>query len=273
MVQPGDQRTLPGVKTHVRYAPLPERSFYRLGDEEIYVASPELCLLQLAVRLSEAQAAKLALEMCGKYAIDPLCDDPGMCKRPPLTAAAKLNAFAARMYTSNSRAHAVHFLRWVADNAASPRETALYLLLCMPPRFGGYGLAIPELNKRFKFNQKDRLLISADHFDCDLYWPNNRIAVEYDSALHHTAQEKQERDAIRRNMLEYKGITVITATRAQVSRESEFDKLARQIARAVGKRLRIPEKRHIAARSELRRTLFSWDVLPELAERYRIEAW
>ena len=277
VVRYGDQRDLPGVKTHVRRAPLPERSFYRL-DDDVFVASPELCLMQLASKLSEPQAVKLAMEMCGSYAIDPadssepfytpdpLDDDSGMCKRPPLTNTTKLRAYAERLFASNSRARGAHCLRYVVDGSASPRETALFMLLCMPIRFGGYGLALPELNRRIELNPPEKLLVGVSHYDCDLYWAHRRIGVEYDSRRHHSALEKQERDAIRRNMLQYKGVQVIVATRTQVNKPGEFDKLSRQIGRAIGKRFRIPEKEHIAARKQLRKVLFSWDVLPAPAQ-------
>ena len=272
-----DRRVLPGVKNHIKKTKLPDRSFYRL-DDDVYVASPELCLMQLAGKLSEPQVVKLAMEMCGSYAIDPAsCDDygmfdlideddqnPGMTKRPPITSAAKLKAYAKRLLSPNSKASSAHFLRYVVDGSASPRETALCMLLCMPPRFGGYGIALPKLNRRIDLTKREQLMVGAHHYDCDLYWarPNKRIAVEYDSALHHTAQEKQERDAIRRNMLQYKGVQVVVATRKQVNKPAEFDKLARQIGRALGKRFRIVEKEHIVARASLREVLFDWDVLP-----------
>jgi len=271
----GDQRRLPGVKTHIRRVPLPERSFYRL-DENVYVASPELCLMQLSSKLSEPQVVKLALEMCGSYALDttmPIEDglfdtligyedeSPGIVKRPALTSASKLGAYAKRLLKENSRARGAHLLRYVANGSASPRETALFMLLCMPPRFGGYGLAVPELNRRIKLTLREQLMVGARHFDCDLYWGHPRIAVEYDSRLHHTAQEKQERDAIRRNMLQYKGVQVITATRKQVNSANEFDKLARQVGRAIGKRFRIPEKEHVEARARLREIVFDWDAI------------
>jgi very-short-patch-repair endonuclease len=135
------------------------------------------------------------------------------------------------------------------------------MLLCLPPRFGGYGLALPELNKRIELSPRERVVLGNRYFACDLYWTEKRVAVEYDSAQYHTAQEKQERDAIRRNLLEGHGVRVITATRWQVSDEGQFDKLAWQIARAVGKRLRAPKKEHVAARSALRKIAFDWDVL------------
>ena len=261
LVQYGDQRKVPHTKNHVRSLSFPDRSFYRL-DDGVYVASPELCLLQLASKLSEPQAVKLALEMCGGYAIDVHDEEMGFCKRPPLTSASKLDAYAKRLYKQGGGARALHPLRYVADNSASPRETALYMLLCLPPRFGGYGLALPEMNKRIELSPREQLVLGNRYFECDLYWAEKRVAVEYDSAQYHTAQEKQERDAIRRNLLEHHGVHVITATRQQVSDEGQFDKLARQIARAVGKRLRAPKQEYVAERSALRKTVFDWDVLP-----------
>ena len=260
IVRSGDQREIDGVRVHTRSAPLPDRSLFRL-DDGLYVASPELCLLQLASKLTEPQAVKLAMEMCGSYAIDVHDDEMGFAKRPPLTSAAKLGAYAARLHKPGGGARALHHLRYVIDDAASPRETALCMLLCMPPRFGGYGIALPELNRRIELTRREQLAVGAHHFDCDLYWPGSKVAVEYDSAQFHTASEKQERDAIRRNMLQYKGVHVITATRAQVNSGAQFDKLANQIARKVGKRLRAPDKEHVAERSNLRKTVFDWDVL------------
>ena len=273
-----DRRRVPGVNLHIKRTPLPDRSFFRL-DDGIFVASPELCLMQLAAELPEPQVIKLALEMCGSYAIDPIDatggylfdardddESPGICKRPPLTSAAKLDAYAKRLFEPNSRARSAHYLRYVVDGSASPRETALFMLLCMPPRFGGYGLALPELNRRIELTPSEQLMVGAHHYDCDLYWSHRRVGVEYDSKLHHSANDKQEADAIRRNMLQYKGVQVIVATRKQVNKPGPFDKLALQIGRAIGKRFRVPEKKHIEARSGLREILFDWDVLPERTE-------
>lgn len=218
--------------------------------------------MQLASKLTEPQTVKLAMEACGSYAIDAHDCDMGFVKRPPLTNAAKLAAYANRMYKENGRARALHYLRYVSDGSASPRETALCMLLCMPPRFGGYGIAIPQMNRRIELTLKEQMAVGSHHYDCDLYWPESKVAVEYDSAQFHTLQEKQERDAIRRNMLQYKGIHVITATRTQLNSEGQFDKLVQQIARKVGKRLRAPSKEHVAERAALRKTLFEWDVLP-----------
>ncbi|MCR5582703.1 MAG: hypothetical protein K6F70_03705 [Eggerthellaceae bacterium] len=94
-----------GVAFHTCQKPLPDRSFYIL-NEGIYVASPELCLMQLARKYTTAQTAKLAMEMCGSYAID-VFDEDGFGKRMPLTNAQKLKAYAARLYSPNSNGKGV----------------------------------------------------------------------------------------------------------------------------------------------------------------------
>lgn len=260
-----DRRMTERTKGHVCDKPLPDRSFYRL-EEDVYVASPELCLVQLASKLDVAQAVKLAMEMCGSYAVDVL-DEEGFCKRAPLTNAQKIRAYVERYYRPGTRARSAEFAKWVADNAASPRESALYMLLCLPARFGGYGIAPPALNRRIELTLEEQLAVGRHHFDCDFYWQNRQVGLEYDSARHHTALEKQERDAVRRNMLQYKGINMITATRLQVNQEGQFDKLAHQVARAVGKKLPTPKREHVAARAVLRKTLFNWDVLSMSSEK------
>ena len=257
-----DRREVRDTVEHIYSKPLPDRSFYML-DEGIYVASPELCLMQLARKYTTAQTVKLSMEMCGSYAID-VFDEEGFGKRMPLTNAQKLKAYAARLYSPNSNGKGVQFLKWTVDNAASPRETALCMLLCMPPRFGGYGIPLPQLNKRIELSLKEQLAVGKRHFDCDLYWQGKRVGMEYDSARFHTASEKQEQDAVRRNMLQHKSIRMITATRLQVNQEGAFDELAHQVARALGKRMPTPKREHIAQRRSLRDTLFNWDIFPRV---------
>ncbi|ANE22228.1 hypothetical protein AAY81_02685 [Denitrobacterium detoxificans] len=262
MVTFKQRKHLANAIEHVCDRQLPERSFYQL-EENFFIASPELCLIQLASKTTTAKAVKLAMEMCGSYAIGNI-DELGFCKRPPITSVDKIEAYAERLFKPNTRAKTVQFLKWTVDNAASPRETALCMLLCMPPRFGGYGIPLPQLNKRIELSLKEQLAVGRRYFDCDLYWQGKRVGMEYDSARFHTASEKQEQDAVRRNMLQHKNIHMITATRLQVNQEGAFDELAHQVARALGKRMPTPKREHIAERRSLRDTLFNWDIFPRV---------
>lgn len=71
----------------------------------------------------------------------------------------------------------------------------------------------------------------------DLFWPEAKIAVEYDSDAFHAEKEKLRRDALRRNQLESQSVTVLTATAEHLSSLAALDELAGQIVRALGRSL------------------------------------
>ena len=55
------------------------------------------------------QAVKLALEMCGGYAIDVHDEEMGFYKRPPLTSVSKLEAYANRLHKRHGAFDEVRF--------------------------------------------------------------------------------------------------------------------------------------------------------------------
>lgn len=71
------------------------------------------------------------------------------------------------------------------------------------------------------------------------FWPDAKLALEYDSDMFHTGAEKINRDSARRSSLEAQGIHVVSVTSRQVNNPAELDKLARIVSGKLGKRLRI----------------------------------
>lgn len=69
-------------------------------------------------------------------------------------------------------------------------------------------------------------------------WPEQNVAVEYDSTLCHTGAERIAEDASRRNALESLGFTVLTATWRQVKNRQEYLRFARILACRLGGRVR-----------------------------------
>ena len=118
-------------------------------------------------------------------------------------------------------------------------EAVLALLLTLPTRIGGYGLPAPQLNYRVTTSIADRSASDRAYRVCDVYWPEWRIDLEYDSDLHHSGGGKIAQDAIRRNELVGKRISVITATRQHLFRPELLRATAEQIARLMGRKLRI----------------------------------
>ncbi len=211
---------------------LPAGSFRRI-QEGLYVASPEAVFLQMASPLSVAQLTLLAYELCGSYSTDPL-SSRGFRQRNPLT-----SIEAIVRYLDNSKGikgvkkarRAIEFAR---NGSASPMESIIALLLCLPCSMGGYGIPLPVLNERVEIDSRVKGLTDRKFFKCDLFWPQARLALEYDSELEHTAAERIFNDAKKRNVLEAMGYRVLTVTKPQVYDAREFE----QIATLISKRLK-----------------------------------
>lgn len=235
---------------------LPDRSVVDAG-QGFFVSTPEFCFLQMAGRLSLARLIQLGCELCGTYVEDG--NGPALRREAPLTSVAKLRAFVDFAPHAYGRAKALRALKYVLEGAASPMETALALLLCLPYRLGGYGIERPKLNYHVDVPSRRRKLADRGYCECDLCWPEANLVVEYDSKLYHIDPERQESDARRRGTLVSLGFTVLTASRKQVMDGGAFNRLARQVAKLTGKRLCYvdPEftRNHLALRDELFRTM------------------
>ncbi|MEF2846503.1 MAG: hypothetical protein U0O24_07640 [Eggerthellaceae bacterium] len=129
-------------------------------------------------------------------------------------------------------------LKYIINDSASPRESALALMLTLPKRLGGYGLPKPILNYRVDIPQNKRHQFSSRYCVCDLYWPQAQIALEYDSDAFHTGSGKIALDSARRDALALLGIQVLSVTNLQIKLATEMDRIARAIGRALGVRIR-----------------------------------
>lgn len=190
--------------------------------------------------------------------------DKTLYNRPQLTSTKALNGFSAKMKGINGQVKACRALRFIADGSASPMETILVMLLTLPHKLGGYGLPMPELNKRIDirrdaaYNFHDPKSVQRTDkscYKCDLYWPEVDLAVEYDSDSYHTGSERIAGDAKKRLDLHTLGIEVLTTTRGQIQSVTEFDRLAKAIAKKLEKRLRYENPQFMDARRELREYL------------------
>ena len=131
-------------KAHVWSRPLAPGSFFEVRPG-IYVASPELIFLQMASILDLPHLVKLGDELCSSYREDDY-DARGFMQVTPRTNVARLARYIDKMAGCKGAKAARYALRFVAGNAASPMEVALVMLLCLPKRYGGYGLPLPEMN-------------------------------------------------------------------------------------------------------------------------------
>lgn len=221
----------PQVKSHIMGGTVPAGSFQFLRGD-LRIATPELTYVQMAAELGFAGTVKLGYELCSRYVLSELLESPD--SREPVTTARALRAYLARSSDRPGIKVARRAVRYVHDNAESPMEVAVSMLLALPRMYGGYGLPPamlnPEITVRSRSGSTPRVL------RCDLVWPRQRVIVEYDSDLHHSRKAELGRDALRRNALQDAGWRVVAMTKGQVYNEAAMDEAAAQLARALGVR-------------------------------------
>ena len=102
----------------------------------------------------------------------------------------------------------------------------------IPPSLGGFGLPRPELNFPIETNEGGIVMRR-----CDLYWPDQRFALEYDSDTFHSDASKLHLDSSRRSTLEKAGVHVVSVTKNQVFDRGQLFNLATIVSKRLGKRL------------------------------------
>lgn len=138
-------------------------------------------------------------------------------------------------------------------------ETCLALMLGLPTSLGGYGLGMPEMNTAISAPAGTRTLMSYHQYHCDLYWPDEQVAVEYNSRQFHLNEQAVARDSSRMNDLAAYGITALSVTRQQIANPREMDSVAQLVAKAMKRRLRYSRKGYGQLKQQLRRELFAKD--------------
>ena len=234
----------------------PIRGMFCEIDEGAYITSPEMTFVQMATRLSEIDLILLGMEFCGTYAPCPYGNRYD--ERPPVSTKEKLLNFCERAKGMRGTVTASKALRWVVDGSNSPAESALVLYLCLPVRRGGYGFKYPDMNPTTPLGKRASRMFGHPTMRCDLHWVDERVALEYDSDQEHLTSHSASTDALRRNVLGYKDVTVITVRKPMIVSPKAFDDVARQLAKALNQRLRPRNLEFTRARSDLRLELFPW---------------
>jgi hypothetical protein len=248
-----DRRVRKDLVCRVVKSRIPVGSFMSAGDD-LLVPSPECCFLQLAQDSSVAELVLAGLELCGGYSIMPGTDG-GFTSHGPIATSRKLERYLKKAGGLHGIKRAQRALRWIIDGSESPRETVSMMLFCLPLCLGGYGFELPVLNAIVHNSEQASALSHKGWHRCDLLWPKARVAIEYDSDAWHTGADRIAQDAAKRGALYYSNITVLTLTNKQVNDLETFEAFAHVLAKSVGKQLRRPTPKVIAARTDLRRLL------------------
>ena len=197
---------------------------------------PAFC--EMASVLSLEQLIALGFELCGTYR---RASTFGLARydATPLTSPGALAPFIEKSPQFKGVKKARRALPLILAGSASPRESELAMLLCLPYSLGGYGLPHPTMNAEMPL-PKNVGATGRSSLRCDLYWPAARLDVEYDSAEFHSAERLLANDSMRRIALESMDVTSVNLTAEHLRRASLFDEAAQGIARILGKRVRLP---------------------------------
>ena len=241
---------------HVHSGELPPRSLYRVADS-LFVVSPGLALVQLARRATVSQAAFAAMSLCGIYRLsfgdsaghdgsDALDGDGALTRRRGITTIETMRRYADHALSVRGALRARKALEYAADRARSPMEISVFLGMCLPYRFGGYGMPKPLLNYA--------ALQGSEGIESDLVWPDRRVAVEYLGEAFHTELRSLSRDVRRSNAYAGEGFCAFAITKEQYSNRDQFAKIADDLGRALGRRVR-PPKWFAWRQAEMRRDI------------------
>lgn len=235
---------------HVWSAPIAQKSFVDIGHG-VFVASPTFCFIQVANRLSLFNLAELGYELCGTYLRTPGIGN-GFAQRAYLLATPQsINWQLHKMPHMAGGIAVKRVIPYIVQGSASPAETDMALKNHLPPRMGGYGFPLAELNALVRPTDEAVSIVGKRKLYPDALWRNQKTCLEYDSSLHHERREDRVRDSIKRNALGCMGYTVITVTPTQLKSVEQYHGVAVEVARHLGFRIRTTSQSTLNKRFEL----------------------
>lgn len=168
----------------------------------VFASSPELCFIQLCDELDVVDAVRLLGWMAGTYSLDCNGNLAHIERESLLCKESLANAFE-QFKGVHGISSAKRAARYAPFRCASPKESEVGALLQLPRELGGCGFPAAVVNLEQTLTPKQQKLLHRRSFKCDFFWPGRRVAVEYDSKGFHSDADRIERDAVRRNALEW----------------------------------------------------------------------
>ena len=230
---PSERRQSRSIRCHAWVSSIPDGSFFR--DRDVHVSSPEFLFLQMASRLSIHKLIALGCELCGTYTLlpkdrqHPSAIDDHPTRIAPLTNIQKISDFLDASQGAKGVRKARRALRYIAEGSRSPMETMVYMLLCLPPLLGGYGLPKASLNPDIPLDSDAQMIAQRMHAYGDVCWPDQHLDIEYHGDIH-TGTEKMHEDVGRTLGIESMGWRVMTLTSPQVFDWTRFETVAKEAA-------------------------------------------
>lgn len=197
--------------------------------------SPELTFIMAARDFDLIDQILLGYEFCGCYSLGSAFNR-SLEMRHPLTCVERIEETTQMIGRVRGVAQARRALQFVLDGSGSPQETALALMLCLPKRYGGFGLPRPQMNLSLKLGESASAVWGRGNA-FDLVWAEKKVVVEYDGREGHSTFDQIERDSARRNALLVEGYTVFALTKSQLGNADAMRSIVEAVADRLGFRL------------------------------------
>jgi hypothetical protein len=233
-----------GHKIYLSMMKLPEGGVIKV--DHIFVASPELVFLQLSSHISLHRLILLGLQ---------LCSFPPGCPDKAITTKNKLRKFIDKVPGHPGRQNSQRALKYIEDGSASLMESLAYMILCLPHTLGGYGLSGAVFNYKVQLKGEATQLLGQRYCFIDIFYKQEKVAVEYDSFSFHNNPTAQGRDAIRSEVLHKMGFEMMHLKTIQLYNLKACDDFVINLSRRLGRRIRFRAKKYETMRSQLRALL------------------
>jgi hypothetical protein len=225
-----------GVAFHVHAAPIVPGMVDRI-ERHAFIVSPEYSFAQMAAGCTLARSALYGSYLCGSFRLPAGSAALEVPTRNPLTNRTRIASFIRTAHGMRGSGPARRALPWIIEGAASPREVQMALRLCLPFRYGGYGMPFPQMNAVIDLDADERKAVGKAFLKGDAVWPQAHLVLEYDG-YYHASKAQMEADAVRRATLRHAGWTVIEVTNQQIVGIEAFDQIAQLVGKQLGRRLR-----------------------------------
>ncbi|MGI6220613.1 MAG: hypothetical protein ACOYIP_01875 [Coriobacteriales bacterium] len=239
----GHRRSSADIQCHTWSKELPKKSICRLVDN-IHVTTPEMSFLtaSLSRALDVIDLIALGDELCGTYSTIGFREGEGHAgydfyTRQALCTPQSLNTFLAEAGLA-PRSKALAAAKWLVPFSRSPMETLTEMLLCLPPRLGGYGLPAPVMNASVPLPPHIAKLAGIGTLHPDLCWPAQKVALEYKGQEDHDEPAQRVCDILRENVLSHDGVTIISLTKWQFASFEGMRIIAKHLSGILGSRVK-----------------------------------
>lgn len=246
-------------QTHVWSGAIPEDAFFAL-QQDVYVESPEFMFLHAATILEFESLIAFGDELCGFYSFDER-EKRGFRRRSaPLTSAKRIAQLLEKAASGSPGLRiAKRALQYVVDGSASPMETFDEMTMCLPCRYGGYGLPTAFMNQQVILTPRAARIANRNTCYLDMGYLEYNLDVEHHGKYDHFEEDEQSSDRARVNGLKDMGIEVIELTKEQVSDLYAYEIIIERIAKILNVRIRTSCKGATDARLKLRKAIVDWN--------------